>query len=240
MNDLEHNLKDQFQTAARATALTPAEKAAIKSQLLAVVRADRDPATSWRILGFRTSLLTLALILPFGGLTIAAESAVPGDWLYPLKQKVNEPLLRAASGGGTSAMAAFAEKQLERRLAEAEKLAETNRLNEPVKDQLKQEIARNLAELAASQAQPATPNKPAADLPLVPPSLKNNENLSRILEKYQPILPALDLTETAQGIGRPAENRAKMEEKMEKEVRTEVRSTGEERQNKGQGGQPGR
>lgn len=72
--------------------------------------------------------LIAAILLAFGGGTaVAAENALPGDLLYPIKVKVNEEA-RIALASTAEAKVALEAKFAERRLAEAEKLAEGGKL----------------------------------------------------------------------------------------------------------------
>jgi hypothetical protein len=72
-------------------------------------------------------LLIAAILAMGGGTAAAAENAVPGDLLYPIKTQVNEEV-RAALAISPEAKAAWEAKRAERRLEESEKLAETGKL----------------------------------------------------------------------------------------------------------------
>jgi hypothetical protein len=66
----------------------------------------------------------VVLVLPF-----AAEKAVPGDVLYPIKTKINESIL-ASFADSPYEKVAFETELLERRIAEARLLAKEGKLNE--------------------------------------------------------------------------------------------------------------
>lgn len=71
--------------------------------------------------------LLLALLLGTGGTSFAAQGAVPGDFLYPVKVHVNENV-RSSLALGADAEARVQAKFLEERLEEAEKLAAEGKL----------------------------------------------------------------------------------------------------------------
>ena len=71
--------------------------------------------------------LIIALLIG-GGTSFAAESALPGDILYPIKVSINEEV-RSAVTISDEAQAQWDARRAERRLEEAEKLAAQGRLN---------------------------------------------------------------------------------------------------------------
>lgn len=92
------------------------------------------PNTSWAFLritpAFRFSMVALSLIIVVGaggGTALAAESALPGDILYPVKINLNEKI-RASLAIDVESKAKLEERLAERRLDELEKLVEQGRL----------------------------------------------------------------------------------------------------------------
>lgn len=77
----------------------------------------------------------LVLVLGGGSLSYAAEHALPGDALYPVKVYVNEEV-RAAVAVTPEAKATWNTERAERRIAEAETLAAANRLTTDVSETL--------------------------------------------------------------------------------------------------------
>ena len=73
-------------------------------------------------------ILILALMFGGGGVSYAAEGAVPGDVLYPIKVSVNEEA-RDLVTFSPEAKADWESRLVERRLEEAEKLVEGDALN---------------------------------------------------------------------------------------------------------------
>ncbi|MES2470833.1 MAG: DUF5667 domain-containing protein [Patescibacteria group bacterium] len=75
------------------------------------------------------ALVVLVFVAGSVGTSYAAEKAVPGDILYPIKVNINEPL-RSAVAVKKEAKAEWEAKKAERRLTEARILASEGKLNE--------------------------------------------------------------------------------------------------------------
>lgn len=73
-------------------------------------------------------ILAFIILLTGGGTSYAAEAAIPGDILYPVKIEVNEKVMTALAHKEEK-LADWSARQAERRLEEANKLAEQGRLN---------------------------------------------------------------------------------------------------------------
>lgn len=69
------------------------------------------------------------------GISYAAEDALPGDMLYPVKTSVTEPL-RLALASDAEEKASVQIALAERRIAEAAELAAENKLDEPMQEKL--------------------------------------------------------------------------------------------------------
>jgi hypothetical protein len=82
---------------------------------------------------FAKGLVLAALVLVIGGgsLSFAAEGALPGDWLYPIKINVNEKA-KEITLRTSEARVAWQEKRIERRLEELDKLVADNKINPAV------------------------------------------------------------------------------------------------------------
>ena len=79
---------------------------------------------------FQTVGVALVLVLMLGsGTSYAAEGALPGDILYPIKKVVNEGV-RGALAVSPQAQVAWQTERASRRLAEAEKLVQNNNLTQ--------------------------------------------------------------------------------------------------------------
>ncbi len=92
-------------------------------------------------------VLILALMFGGGGVSYAAEGAVPGDALYPIKVSVNETV-RDLATLSPEAKADWAARLVERRLEEAEKItAETGALTPAAQDVIEEKIERHIERL---------------------------------------------------------------------------------------------
>ncbi|MDD2807667.1 MAG: DUF5667 domain-containing protein [Patescibacteria group bacterium] len=109
--------------------------------------------------------IIIALIIATSGVTsVAAEGALPGDILYPVKININEEV-RSAFNLSTDAKANWEAELTSRRLQEAEKLAVENRLQADTQGQLRQAIENHFTkfnQLSAKLAQHNDAEKAAA------------------------------------------------------------------------------
>lgn len=128
---------EQFFQKMKEVHLSPHTKDAIRRSLDARMRVRHAEAshagTGWLgIFAFRRSFsftfLSLCVLL-IGGTPWAAERALPGDALYPIKRNFNEQLART-SALTVERQAAVEVMLLERRLDEASTLIDANRLDE--------------------------------------------------------------------------------------------------------------
>ncbi len=85
------------------------------------------------------SYATLVLFLGLSTLSYAAEGALPGDILYPIKIKVNESVIRKVSS--TDAEVAI----LERRFDEAKKLRDKGELKDEIKILVRENVFKQLS-----------------------------------------------------------------------------------------------
>lgn len=82
------------------------------------------------------------LMLSTGGVSYAAESAVPGDLLYPVKTQLNEPV-QGFFHFSPEAKMEWEMEQMERRLEEAQILTSQGQIQGEFKDQLNQKLEGN-------------------------------------------------------------------------------------------------
>ena len=148
--------------------MTPAEKAAMKAQIFGATSAMPAPqpssyfAYSFQFLHARVLVPALALVLVFGGAstTAAAQGALPGDLLYPVKIFVNEGV-EVALATTPVARAQVQAKLAERRVEEAEALAATGKLNAAVGEELAANFEEH-AEDAESHVEQVAAQDPSA------------------------------------------------------------------------------
>src|SRR3989344_1286492 len=87
-----------------------------------------------------------ALVLSAGGgAALAAEAALPGDFLYPLKVHVNEEVM-AKFNLSAEAKAAFETDLAERRITEVQQLTAMGRINTAIRDELFTSFREHLVE----------------------------------------------------------------------------------------------
>ncbi len=132
MNNLDENIKI-LRTDLK---LTPAEKEQLRFNLLQQLAIT--PANNWwwqwSIL-IRIGVPALAVLLLVGGIASAAEGALPGQLLYPVKVNITEPI-SGKLAITTKAKAEWETKKVSRRLVEAESLVIANKLDEKTQDKL--------------------------------------------------------------------------------------------------------
>ncbi|MEX0917444.1 MAG: DUF5667 domain-containing protein [Candidatus Paceibacterota bacterium] len=149
-------LKKKFQKATAHITLEEKERISMREYLLEYLKMKpvRSEAGARLLKEQRLfiSIVTSKRIMPIalivalvfaggGGVSLAAENAVPGDVLYPVKVSVNEEVRRALSFS-TEAKAKWDARRAGRRLGEAEKLASENRLDADVKAQIEENFER--------------------------------------------------------------------------------------------------
>jgi Domain of unknown function (DUF5667) len=141
MKDIKHLKK-----ALEGIKLTAEEKQQGYAALLKVMGNNpiESPSFWSRVLALSTwprrlSAATLLLVLCTGSFSYAAESSAPGDLFYPIKVHVNEQIVTAVQFT-PKARVRWRVAQVERRLEEVEMLQEQGRFNEPVKQQIQQQI----------------------------------------------------------------------------------------------------
>lgn len=90
---------------------------------------------------FQAAFLIVVIIIGYGSsAALAAEGALPGDVLYPVKTRVVEPLARLVAARTPEHEAAFETKLLERRLNEAEALDAAATLEAPLRETVRERV----------------------------------------------------------------------------------------------------
>lgn len=92
-----------------------------------------------------TTLIMVLIVLSVGGVSALAERSIPGDTLYKLKTVVNEPVA-AIFALTQEEKTEWAERMVERRLYEAQKLISQNRLDETTRLELQKKIKTKISE----------------------------------------------------------------------------------------------
>ena len=158
----------QFLNSLKQMALQPEEKLALRERLVAQIRVSEfvkaKPVriATWSHFQWRLALMPLVVVLVVGGaLSAAAERALPGEFLYPVKLQVNEPVGRFFSGSSPAEVLTHETGLLEKRLEEAEQLDNLNKLDQ--NSALTAEIKSNL--------------------------LKQQSKVNKILQIVEPVVP---------------------------------------------------
>ncbi len=116
--------------AAQNISLSPSERVQMKERLLEAMGANRITWWSFSFKSFTTVTAALLIVTLTGtGISYAAEQALPGDLLYPVKVEVNERMVAGLIRDPEEQVRWLA-RRAERRLEEAEKLAEDAKLTE--------------------------------------------------------------------------------------------------------------
>ena len=90
--------------------------------------------------------IIIALLLSGGGVSYAAEQALPGDTLYPIKVRVNEEIREWASLS-SEAKANWEGRRAERRLEEVERLALSGNLTEELEKRLEERFETHIEKI---------------------------------------------------------------------------------------------
>lgn len=182
-------------------------------------------------------IIIIALLL--GGASVAAERALPGNFLYPVKIDVNEKVVDWLAVGA-HADAAWQARLAERRLEEAEKLASEGKMNADVKAR----IEANFKEHADRVEQRIEDFKAKSDFNAQADIASNFEVSLRaheaILQKFSAenvdlgdVLSSLRAKVTAEA-GKAEEDRADSDEKISAQSGPDVQSAAEGKMNAAQ------
>lgn len=138
------NQLDKFIREFKKIGLDRAEKFFVRQSLM---RGITPPLHEWHMPKLVPIMAALLIsVVVGGGVSFAAENSLPGDLLYAIKININEEV-RAALAVSNVAKADLEARLAERRIEEAEKLAERGELNEEKRAELESKL-RNHAERA--------------------------------------------------------------------------------------------
>lgn len=163
------------------------------------------------------AFLGILLILgTSGGVSLAAESALPGDLLYPVKVGINEEV-RAAVSFSAESRANWDARRFERRLEEAEKLAHKKEFNSEVRVKMEEnfEVHAERVEKRIADFESNGKTESAADL---------SSNFETSLNAHERILTKIDGEEITKFLPKV---RAKKGSAMLLRVKLEARVSGE-------------
>jgi hypothetical protein len=171
MNPEEHiaNIGKAVRSEKSAFHMEPQDKAALRGALESHMAANPlpvrnhtahtspmvEPISRARLTNKRNNPImiigTIIALLLSGSVSLAAETALPGDLLYPVKIHVNEEV-RAAVSVSAEAEAAWEARRAERRLEEAERLQARARLDAEAKAQIATQFEEHSKSFAEKDA----------------------------------------------------------------------------------------
>ena len=181
---------------AKEIRLTSPERDSIRRRILSYlrvspVRGEGEVRLNAQVSGWflaRPKLMPIGLIVALfiatsGGISLAAEGALPGDLLYPIKVSVNEEV-RAVLAVSLESQAGWEAERLERRLEEAEQLVEQGRLQPETRATIEEHFSRHSQRLEEriTEIESAGRIEAAAEV---------NSNLEGTLRVHERILEAL-------------------------------------------------
>lgn len=197
---MKYNLERIFEKA-RLIKLEPQEKSALRDKLVLGVRKKpvAEPyLSSLTILGFRRRFNFAVLLKPVlagllifilvgGGAAVFAESALPGQALYPVKVGLTEPI-REKLALTDQAKADWFLELADRRLKEAEKLVEKSDLSQEHRENLEEKINHFSEKLEEKLAKIESTGKQAEALEIssaFEATLKNHGKVLKIMKDLE-------------------------------------------------------
>lgn len=133
---------------------------------------------------FRATLVALLIIVVTGGgVASAAEGAIPGDVLYPVKIEVNEKI-RTAFAKTPVAKYRLAVELVERRLEEAERLEDRGQLNKKNREKVRESYDRETKKITENDIQLDMKKDRLIKLEI-------DKRIERTLKKHEKILKRL-------------------------------------------------
>ena len=196
--------------------LTASERAALRARIvqMPLQRPIMAQASVLRTIRTRRAMIAGAGALSFfvmtASVSYAAEYALPGDTLYPVKVHVNEGVIRALAQTPEK-KAKVAEQEIERRAQEIEALEQQAALDPDLTSELKGKTQRSLQAFAQATSTLGASGKTQE-------AKERDRSLHKTIERHKKALSVVGV-----GADDRREDRADREE--EKEVRAKKRST---------------
>lgn len=137
--------------------LTKEEKAVLRARFVTRMREEQSLRVRFSLASFFYSLRVAALgfasvVFVTGGISYAAERALPGDMLYTVKIEVNERL-RGWTAISREAQAEWSIAQTGRRLDEVERLVVGSGLDDATRDQMASQVEKSANEAGKAISQ---------------------------------------------------------------------------------------
>ena len=166
-----YNFLEKLQQARHAVRFAPERKKTMRDYLVRMTAADvvlRAPRKEHRPFGsfFMRPMPVLAgimgLVLVGSSTSLAAQGALPGEFLYPVKVGVTEKIVEAIQFS-PDAQAEYATELAERRLDEAVKLAERGSVTDDIEEELAERFTEHTSRAQTALAAVRTKNAERAD-----------------------------------------------------------------------------
>ena len=190
----------------RSITLSDTERARLRAALVAHMHENEASPWMWLFHAKRVQVFALSLVIVVGygsSITLAAEGALPGDILYPIKTRVSEPVVRLITA---TSPAAFETNLLEKRLEEAETLDTGEKLRPELKEAVREIVHKQSIKAEESVLEEDTQRE---DINSGEERGNSERALEGVREKHKDILEKLELNlESAreQGKGREEES----------------------------------
>ncbi len=230
---MEHIFKKATETI-RETKLSHAEKSAIFARLSAYQAAHplkaepvKSPFTSLFTIKNAYAFAAILLLIATGGVAQAAEGSLPGDALYAVKVKVNEPI-RGALSFSASAKAEWETKKLERRLEEAEELILEGRFDGEALAEMEKRIDRNFEDHDSWKEKDKKDKENARSIvpaPLLPQKSEPVADIDEKAKEHRPILEDIK----SRGDDDQREKIEKLEKKLDEKSRRDTKADDREK-----------
>ncbi|MFZ2187114.1 MAG: hypothetical protein WAV46_00600 [Candidatus Moraniibacteriota bacterium] len=204
-------------------------QAAVSRSQSAALRPERQPVGFFSFFFGRTfavSALSLVLVVGGGfGVARAAEQSLPGQPLYPMKTQFNEPLV-ASLKNSDAARIEWEHQLVQRRMAEAETLAEAGKLGDNEKHDIERQLSVHRKTLEQLKGRSITDDE------FVPAQLETESKKIQVRFEYQENKASLHIEEKnteskrddEKGNGESSVHRERQDSSMEKRTDAEVRS----------------
>lgn len=223
---MEHDFKKAV-TDIRETKLSHKEKGKLFAKLSAYQEMHPIAAPAASPFAFIFSLKSaytfaaIILLVATGAVAQAAEGALPGEALYAVKVKVNEPI-RGALSFTASAKAEWEIEKLERRLEEVERLAVEGKFDNEALAEMEKSIDKHVEDHDSWKEKEEKDRENAKAIvpaPLLPQ--KRTADIDEKIQEHKPILEDIkskgndDQKEKIERIEKKLEEKANRKEKNE-------------------------
>ncbi|MEX2515066.1 MAG: hypothetical protein WD335_02985 [Candidatus Paceibacterota bacterium] len=218
---MNHNQLQNFIGKLTHVQLSDTDREAVRNRLETHIMNNQPIVSTWISLFKKPAMVLAALVFIVGGVSAAAEQAVPGDPLYAVKVNVNETLM------GLASLNSFSEAQNQsritaRRIAELESLAARGTLDPQVSQRLTLAISQHTQAARAHIKEVSEQGETGSALSLEIELISTLNTHSDILEK----IARLSDMQASTTVTAAEELRRMAQSKAEDDVSTAVEQSG--------------